>query len=663
VIVATAGHIDHGKTRLIGALTGVDTDRLPEEKARGISIDLGFAYLPLERGGLIGFVDVPGHERFVHNMLAGVCGIDFALLAVAADDGVMPQTVEHLQILDLLGVARGIAAITKIDRADARRVAEVEAALRGLLAGTTLAGCALMRLSAATGEGIAALRAALVRAAEAHRTRFAEGQHFRLAVDRAFSVAGSGTIATGTVFNGAVRPGDRLIVSPGGVPVRVRAIQVRGEAATQACAGERCALNLAGIDVGALARGDWVLHEALHAPTQRIDVRLKLLTGERAALRHWTPVHLHLGTAEVMARVAMRRGESLAPGAAGRAQLVLERPIAALGGDRFIVRDRAAGRTLGGGAVIDPFAPARRWNSPLRLAALSALETDAPEKALEALLRIPGYALDCARFETTFNLQPDRARALYRATDATLLGRERRFALAGAAAAALGGSVAARLERFHRAEPQAPGIDIDTLRAELAAWLPAQAFGSLLRGLAEARAIEIDGVTVRRPEFDATANPADEALWRAVEPALVEAHFAPPTARELARRLPMDEAALRDFLHRKSRSGALLRVGEDRFYLRATLAVLAANAALVARYASRGLFTAAQYRDAIGTNRGLAIEILELLDALGVTQRIGDARKMHRDFVPILGAAKPAVVKTPVPAGKRGRGPAGRVGS
>ncbi len=643
MIVATAGHIDHGKTLLVKVLTGVDTDRLPEERARGISIDLGFAYWPLADDGLIGFVDVPGHQRFIHNMLAGVCGIDFALLAVAADDGVMPQTVEHLQILSLLGIRRGVAAITKTDRVDPARVGQVRTELHALLAGSSLAGITLLPVSAVTGAGIEPLRQTLVAAAEAHAARYREGQHFRLAIDRAFSVAGSGTIVTGTVFNGEVRPGDRLVVSPKGIPVRVRGIQIRGSAAQRAQAGDRCAMNLSAIDVESVARGDWVLHEAIHAPSRRMDVRFTLLATEHAALAHWTPVHLHLATADVMARVATRGGAAIAPGTSARAQLVIEAPIAALNGDRFILRDQSAGRTLGGGSVIDPLAQARPRASPARLAALTAFEQGTPEAALPALLKIPEQAVDCARFEVMFNLSGARAASIYQSTDAAILGREQRVAVARASAAALRDGMLARLAEFHRAQPQAPGIDIQVLRKELAPWLSADAFSFLVRGLADARKLEISGSSVLLHGHDATSNSADEEMWRAVLPALLQGRFAAPTIAELARGLGLNEANLRDFLHRKSRTGEVMRVAEDLFYSKATLATLAANAALVARSASKGLFSAAQYRDATGIGRTRAIKILEFFDTLGITQRIGDTRKMHKNFVPMLGPAKPAL--------------------
>ncbi len=398
MIVATAGHIDHGKTLLVKTLTGVDTDRLPEEKARGISIDLGFAYLPLAGGDLIGFVDVPGHERFIRNMLAGVCGIDFALLVVAADDGVMPQTVEHLHILDLLHVARGAAVITKVDRVDPERVKEVRENVEALLAATKLAGAPMLSVSAVTGAGIDDLRALLVAEASGDSAHRAAGQHVRYSIDRAFSVAGSGTVVTGTVFNGVVKSGDKLVVSPAGLPVRVRGIQIHGKAADSASAGQRCALNLTGAGLDAVRRGDWVLGEAVHHPTQRIDARITVLDAEAHALEHWTPVHLHLDTSDVTARVAARRGESVAPGASALVQLVLDEPVCALRGDRFILRDQSAVRTLGGCIVVDPFAPATRRSTRARLAELTALEHDEPEKALGALLETSAQPVYLARF-------------------------------------------------------------------------------------------------------------------------------------------------------------------------------------------------------------------------------------------------------------------------
>jgi selenocysteine-specific elongation factor len=656
MIVATAGHIDHGKTLLVRTLTGVDTDRLPEEKARGISIDLGFAYLPLAESTAIGFVDVPGHERFIRNMLAGVCGIDFALLVVAADDGIMPQTLEHLHILDLLHVPRGAAAITKVDRVDAARAGEVSEQVAALLATTQLAGAPVLRVSAVSGAGIEELRALLASEATRAAARRVAGQHFRYAIDRAFTVAGSGTVVTGTVFNGEVKTGERLLVSPGGQEVRVRAIQIRGEAAERARAGERCALNLAGAELESVKRGDWVLAPEVHRPTRRIDARVTLLESETRALGHWTPVHVHLATADITARIATRRGASIEPGASAVVQLLLDQPIGALRGDRFILRDQSATRTVGGGFVLDPFAPATRRSTAARLTELAALEHDDPQHALAALLSAPDSSIDLARFETNYNLTRERAQALYEALEVAQLGREMRLGVPRARLEAVRRAVVARLAEFHREQPQAVGEDLEALRRATAPALSGDAFASVLRGLSDERRIEASGSIARLPGHDATANAADDRMWQAVRPVLENAGFNPPPVRELAQQLKLKEAIVKDFLHRKAKTGEVMKVTADRFYARPTVAALAAIAQATAQAQPSGQFTAAQYRDATGVGRSLAIEILEFLDTLAITQRIGDVRKMRRDYVPILGEArlpaKPASRPPQRPSGK-----------
>ena len=639
MIVATAGHIDHGKTLLVKTLTGVDTDRLPEEKARGISIDLGFAYLPLERGGLIGFVDVPGHERFIRNMLAGVCGIDYALLVVAADDGVMPQTIEHLHILDLLDIRHGIAAITKTDRVAPERVAQVSTELAALLAGTRLADIPVLPVSAVTGSGISELRERLVAAAAANLARRTEGQHFRFAIDRAFTIAGSGTVVTGTVFNGAVATGDKLTISPKGAPARVRGIQIRGLPAERAAAGERCALNLAGADLDTVARGDWVLAEAIHAPTRRLDARVTTLAGE--SLEHWTPLHLHLATADVTARVAIPKGGTIAPGESALVQLVLDKSVGALHGDRFILRDQSARRTLGGGVVLDPSPPAARRAQAARQAELAALERESPQATLAALLETAEEGVELARLERIFNMTPEKAQEIYAGAGIAVVGKERRVALKLERFAQLRERIPALLADFHRGQPQALGMETEALRKAAAPRLSAEAFLSLLRGLADERKLELSGSAARLRGHNATSNPEDERMWLAVLPALQSGGAAPPTVAELAVALKLKDTALKDFLHRKSRGGDPLRVTPDRFYPRATVAALAATAAAVAKGSPNGMFTAAQYRDATGVGRGLAIQILEFLDGIAITQRVGDARKMRKDPAAILGAAAP----------------------
>ncbi len=354
MIIGTAGHIDHGKTALVKALTGVDGDRLKEEKARGITIDLGFAYLPVAGHRTLGFIDVPGHERFVHTMLAGASGIDFALLVVAADDGVMPQTLEHLAIIDLLGIRRGLVALTKTDVASPERVADVTARIRQATAGTMLEGADIMPVSSLTGQGIDALRMRLEAAADETADRSNEAR-FRLAVDRVFTLQGVGVVVTGTVLSGSVHIGDRVLLSPSGLAARVRSIHAQNKPADIGRAGDRCALNLAGdgISKESIHRGDMVLDPELHAPTDRIDARLRLLPSEVKPIKQWFPARLHHASAEVGAHIVLLGDEPIQPGAAADVQIVLDRPIAAAVSDRFVIRDVSAQRTIGGGHFIE----------------------------------------------------------------------------------------------------------------------------------------------------------------------------------------------------------------------------------------------------------------------------------------------------------------------
>ncbi len=431
MIVGTAGHIDHGKTSLVRALTGVDTDRLKEEKARGISIDLGFAYLPAPDGAVLGFVDVPGHEKFVHNMLAGATGIDFVLLVIAADDGVMPQTREHLAIVDLLGITRGVVALTKIDLAAPQQQAKVLADIAQLLQGTSLEGAEVVAVSTVTGDGIDALREQLFDAAHTIRAR-ATAERFRLAVDRSFTLPGAGTVVTGTVLSGAVAIGDRVTISPSGLVARVRSLHAQNRPTEHGVAGQRCALNLAGdgISKDAIARGQVVLDPDLHAPTDRIDASLRLLATEQKPVTQWMPARLHHAATEIGARIVLLGDTPIPPGGEALVQIVLERPIAAAAGDRFVLRDTTAQRTIGGGKFLDLRAPSRKRRTPERLAQLQAHMIGEPERALAALLDIAPHYVDLTAFA--------RDRALSEAQTQTICERlgvikataaERAFAL------------------------------------------------------------------------------------------------------------------------------------------------------------------------------------------------------------------------------------------
>ncbi len=631
MIVATAGHIDHGKSTLVKALSGVETDRLPEEKARGISIDLGFAYLALPDTPVIGFVDVPGHERFVRNMLAGVCGIDYVMLVVAADDGVMPQTIEHLSIVTLLGIRAGVAVVTKTDRVSVERVSEVREQVRALLQGADLAAFDIVECSAVSRLGVNDLRERLAMAARHTQRIELEGRSFRFAVDRAFSIMGSGTVVTGTVFNHRVQVGDRLTLTPTGRSVRVRGIHINSVAVEHASAGERCALNLAGVSAQECGRGDWVVAAHLHGPTTRIDVSLTVLNSETHVLRHWTEVHLHLGTTEVVARVSIQRGGSIEPGATAHAQLVLSQPIACLNGDRLIIRDQSAQRTLGGGIVLDPFAPARVRNKVLRQTELAALALTDPLRAFGALLACHSETgVDLDHFARSFNLTEAATTQLLALADACIVAKLPTYALLKTSIEQLGAKMSRALQRHHQAQPHAPGLSLTELRKQSAPGMKAHLFNALVRYVATEQKIILNGTSVSLAAHQSSANAADQFMWQKIQPTLATMGPKGLTAADIAQATGLKTLVLNEMLHRKVKQGELFRVSSERFYLRANFVHFAKLARDLVLASPTQTFIAAQFRDQAGVNRTLAIEILEVLDRLGVTQRVGDARKLFK---------------------------------
>ncbi|MCZ7565895.1 MAG: selenocysteine-specific translation elongation factor [Burkholderiales bacterium] len=630
MIVATAGHIDHGKTLLVKALTGVDTDRLPDEKRRGLTIDLGFAYLPDAAAGTIGFIDVPGHERFVHNMLCGVAGIDAALFVVAADDGPMPQTLEHLAILDLLGVRHGLVALTKIDRVPAARAAEVRDAIVRLLAPTTLAAARVFPVSAVTGEGIGALGAELHRLAAALPRRAAAG-NFRLAVDRAFSVAGAGLVVTGTVFSGAIATGDAVRALVAGVDARVRNIHAQSAQAERGRAGARCALNLAGAalkDVQ-IARGDWLVRGALPPPVRKIDARIRVMVGEAQPLRHWTPVHVHLGAAATTARVATLEADAIEPGACALAQLVLDRPIGAVHGDRLILRDQSARRTLGGGHVIDVYAPPRGRARPERLAALRAMEAADPAEALKARLAVLADArangLDLRQFAACRNLTGDEVAALYaHAPMHRVAAGASEFGFLAEHWRALRARALETVAAWHRRLPDSPGPP--EARILEGGRLPPEVVGSVAAELVRDGALARSGATLRLPAHRSTFTPADEALWQRISAVLGAQAQRPATVAEIAGQLGAAPKAVLAVLDRAARRGLAVRISDTRFFPPRTVARLAELAQRLAESNAERRVTAAQFRDASGLGRNLSIEMLDYFDRVRFTRRIGDAR-------------------------------------
>lgn len=637
MIIGTAGHIDHGKTTLVRALTGVDTDRLKEEKERGISIELGYAYAPLPNGEVLGIIDVPGHEKFVHTMAAGAVGIDHALLVVAADDGVMPQTREHLDIVLLLGVRQGSVALTKSDRVPPERLAQVQADIAALLAPTALAGAPVFATAATQADdaGVAALRTHLQAVAQSQPARAHDGL-FRLAVDRVFTLPGQGTVVTGTVFGGQVQVGDSLVHSTSGQAVRVRSIHAQNQSSAQGLAGQRCALNLAGIAKDSIHRGDWIADARVLQASDRIDVRLRLLP-DAPRLAQWTPVHVHLGTSHHTAHIALLEGEHIEPGSEVRAQLVLSAPVHTVPGDRLILRNAQASRTIAGGSVIDPFAPSRKRRSAERVLALDALEAlvqrgDASAVVAQAphgiaqsqLVRLSGRLLQPADLPQALQLPL--------AQGDTLLLDAARWQL-------LRTQVLAALERFHTKSADEPGVNAARLRRIALPGLPQGAHDALWRGLIDAllqdASIALSGAWLHLPGHRVQLSQAEEALAQKLLPALQAGHFAPPWVRDLARDTQAGEEPVRQLLRKLARQGQVFQPVKDLFYAAAAMDALAALLRALAEPAEPGAPSSAVeahvFRDATGLGRKRAIQILEFFNRIGYTRRVADGHRLRPD--------------------------------
>ena len=636
MIIGTAGHIDHGKTTLVRALTGIDTDRLPEEKRRGISLDLGYAYIdgpsPAQR---LGFIDVPGHERLLHTMLAGATGIDHALLLIAADDGVMPQTREHLAVLSLLGIDSADIVITKTDRVAPARVRQVTDEARALLDPTPLAGAPVHAVSAVHGQGIEALKARLLDVA---RHRFVDtrdaAEGFRLAVDRAFTLPGLGTVATGTVLAGRVQVGDELELVPAEAPttVRVRSLHAQNEPAEQARRGQRGALALAGLAKEVLSRGQVLCDPRVALRTDRLDVHLHLWPDEAQSLATGTRVHLHLGADDVIARVDLLEGNALAPGASALAQLVSQRPLAAWHGDRLVLRDAGARRTLAGGRVLDPLAPTRHRRSDARLRQLHAALTADAAARWAALVDEAPFGLEVeARCRAEGRLQPPPLPQGTVTAGGVAFASERWQALQARVVEALDG--------FHAAHPDELGPTAARLKRLTALPLADATWQALLDTLCTAQALARQGPWWHRPGHAVQLDAAEQQLAERVLPLVQAGGFDPPWLRDLATALGAPEAQLRPALARIARRGQIFPVVRDLYYHEASLRALAAHARDIGH--RDGCVRAAPFRDATGLGRKRAIQILEFFDRVGLTRRVQDDHLLRADG-PTFGAEDPA---------------------
>ncbi len=621
-IIGTAGHVDHGKTVLINTLTGVNTDRLKEEQARGISIDLGFAPFTLPDGSVAGVIDVPGHERFIHNMLAGIGGIDLVLLVVDVNEGVMPQTREHLQILELLKIPRGILVLTKCDMAEEDWIDIVEEEVRETLAGTFMANAPCCRVSAIQGTGIPELTAQIQQILQQLPLRDEDGPA-RLPIDRHFTISGFGTVITGTLLSGRISVGDTVEVLPPGEAVRVREIQVHGHKAEVAHAGQRVALNLAGLERSNLQRGAIIGTAGFYSLAERIDARLSLLPEAPRPIKFRDPVHLHLGTAKVTARVILLDRDEMEPGESALVQFLLDTPLVAHRQDRFIVRSYSPMTTIGGGQIIDPAPRKHRRFRPEIMQALAELESGESSFLVQKLAE-----LGCAKLK-----ELEQASGLGRERVASHLdrllesGQVRRFGdqwVTAETARSWERLLGEILDAFHHDNVLLPGIPHATLKAALPAKVGSKAFEELLVEQIRSGHLEQRKEWIARPGFEPAPTDEQKRLLEKLEGVYRESGFqAKGRVDMLAMAGTPNEQAERLFTYLFA-VGSLVRLNDDSYLHRDTYN--RALAALEKHFANQQTLTLAEFRDLVGSARKQTQALLEHFDGLKYTMRKGDER-------------------------------------
>jgi len=632
LILGTAGHIDHGKTSLVKALTGIDTDRLKEEKARGITIELGFAHLELPGGVRFGIVDVPGHEKFVRAMVAGVGGMDLVMLTIAADEGIMPQTREHLDILRLLGVKSGLVALTKRDLVDREWLELVIEEVRDFVAGSFLEGAPIVPVSSRSGEGLDDLLAELLRLADSADEKRREGS-FRLPVDRVFTVAGFGTVVTGTLLTGEIRVGDELELLPSGREGRVRGIQAHGAKAEQGQAGQRLAVNLQGIDLDQAQRGDVVVPRGVFRSTRAVDVRLDYLASAPRELKHRTTMRLHSATYEVPVQVILLDRDTLQPGDSAFAQLRLKEPALLLSGDSYILRMSAPATTVGGGVVLDPFPPRRRRRSSEALELLEAFGQAEHQRTIALIIAqslLSGITFDeiLLRSGCPRKVVEGALSALLSSGEALQVTREPRMFLSKAAFESLKKGLVDELAAFLDANPLKEGMGKEELKTRLPKRSDPRFFTPLLS------ALERDGMVVPDRDIVRLAGkvvrkdrPADGLSGRVAQ-FLKEGGIEPPTVREVMERFRCDEKSVRDNLALLVRNGEVVRISSDLFY--AAEALNGLREKLAAHLREKGEITPPEYRELTGLSRKFLIPLLEYFDSEKLTIRVGDKRVARR---------------------------------
>jgi len=626
VIVGTAGHIDHGKSTLVEALTGTHPDRLAEEKRRGITIDLGFAFLE-ENGVRFGFVDVPGHERFVSNMLAGAAGIDVLLLVIAADESIKPQTREHFDICRLLGVKRGVVALTKSDTVDTETLELVHMEAEEFLRGSFLEKAPLVPVSAKTGAGLVELRKALSNAAANASARDA-AQYFRLPIDRAFAMKGFGSVVTGTLISGSVAAGGEVELFPRGELLRVRGVQSGGRTVERAMPGQRTAVNLAGIEHTALKRGMVLAAPGKFRQTRRIDVRLELLPSARK-LKQGSRVHFHAGTAETIAEVFVHGEKEIPPGGSALANLKLQDEVLVLPGDRFIVRQFSPVVTIGGGAVLDPLARRPMLRDTGRAAFMETLERGNHEEILAAMTERAllglGHEEIVARTGWTEKEIQGALEKLHGRGHVRVVSSEPLALVTGQLFEEVRKRIIERVERFQKENPLLPGIAREDLRASLGKRVRSETFRAALEELAAQKKLDAQGELVKKAGSEIALLPEEAKAKEQIEAAFASAGLAVPSVKEVLAKLTVEAKRAEKLLQILLREKNLVRVSAELVFHRQALAQLKEQLATYKKTKGDRISVPA-FKELTGITRKYAIPLLEYLDREHATRRAGEER-------------------------------------
>ncbi len=632
VIMGTAGHIDHGKTTLVKALTGIDCDRLKEEKKRGITIELGFAFLDLPGGARLGVIDVPGHEKFVKNMVAGAAGVDFVLLVIAADEGVMPQTREHLEICSLLGVERGIVALTKTDAVEPDWLEMVTEDVREYLSGTFLAEAPIMPVSAHDGGGLDALRAAIGELAAHYESR-RPSDLFRLPVDRVFTMRGHGTVVTGTLVSGKVAEGEDVVLYPRGTRTKVRGLQSHGETVSEAPAGRRTAVNLAGLEVEDVERGEVLARPGSLFPSTLWDVELTYLASAGRELKHRKEIHFHHGTREVLAKVLFMDREVLKPGETALCRVLFSEPMAGVYGDRVVLRSFSPLRTIAGGRVIGPFGRRMKRFDEAAQARLAALAGADQEGVVAAQLALAGpLGVSVAQLRTMCGLESKALDKLMQQLSsqggALLVDKDERSYVSGEVMDGLMAGALERVRAYHAAEPMKQGIGRGELASSWGRGLSERLAHFVVERLLKKGELVAEAETLRLPEHKVSLAADAEKLRAAVESAYAAGGETPPNVKDVLEPLGVDWKAAAGVFRLLQDQGVLVKVKEDMYFHAPALDALRAR--VVAFLEDRGEMSAPDFKTVCGLSRKYLIPLLEFFDKEKLTVRVGDVRVLRK---------------------------------